>query len=324
MSSEQVLPDPGQDATDTDCPDDGEWLAAIAGEQPPDPEADPWYWPETSPSGEVSSEDSDPAAGLDAGGALDEALPCGALTMMAEDLAGEGDRYEGAGEDELVGAVALWDRVQAYATARKLGAAAAFLRVRPEPGCELADVGDLPAGRDEFAADELAQVLAESRDGADKLLEFSHALTVKLPGTLAALRAGTIRESKAWIMVCAARALDPEEARAAEQLVLGRPGRLTPGGLRAAIARAVMEVAPEKARKRREDAARDARVERWAEDSGNAALAGRELPPAGGEPPGPADDELLGGAGFFGVQGPRGADHDPRLGLPDRARAQRR
>jgi hypothetical protein len=41
-----------------------------------------------------------------------------------------------------------------------------------------------------------------------------------------------------------------------------------------------MQVAPEAARKRREDAARDARVERWAEDSGNAALAGRELPPA--------------------------------------------
>ena len=57
------------------------------------------------------------------------------------------------------------------------------------------------------------------------------------------------------------------------------PARLTPGGLRAAIARAVMEAAPDKARKRRETAARFARVERWAEDSGNAALAGRELPP---------------------------------------------
>ena len=62
--------------------------------------------------------------------------------------------------------------------------------------------------------------------------------------------------------------------------MLGRAGRLTPGGLRAAIARAVMEVAPAKARKRREQAARDARVQRWAEVSGNAALTGRELPPA--------------------------------------------
>ena len=67
--------------------------------------------------------------------------------------------------------------------------------------------------------------------------------------------------------------------RAAEAGVLDRAGRLTPGGLRAAIARAVMEAAPDKARKRRETAARFARVERWAEDSGNAALAGRELPP---------------------------------------------
>jgi hypothetical protein len=73
--------------------------------------------------------------------------------------------------------------------------------------------------------------------------------------------------------------LDPAEARAAERLVLDRAGRLTPGALRAAIARAVMEVAPKKARKRREVAAKFARVERWAEDSGNAALAGRELPP---------------------------------------------
>ena len=60
---------------------------------------------------------------------------------------------------------------------------------------------------------------------------------------------------------------------------MGRAGRLTPGGLRAALARAVMEVAPEKAKQRREKAAKTARVERWAEDSGNAALMGRELPP---------------------------------------------
>ena len=74
--------------------------------------------------------------------------------------------------------------------------------------------------------------------------------------------------------------LDPAEAAAAEAKVLGRAGRLTPPSLRAAIARAVMQVAPGKARARREQAARDARVERWAEDSGNAALMGRELPPA--------------------------------------------
>jgi hypothetical protein len=63
-------------------------------------------------------------------------------------------------------------------------------------------------------------------------------------------------------------------------MVLGRAGALTPPGLRAAITAAVMRVAPEKAKKRREHAAKKTRVERWAEGSGNAGLAGRELPPA--------------------------------------------
>ena len=111
------------------------------------------------------------------------------------------------------------------------------------------------------------------------MLDLARDLEVRLPGTKAAFRAGTLRHSKAQIIAWATAALDPGEARAAEDKVLGRAGRLTPGGLRSAIARAVMEVAPEKARKRREQAAKDARVQRWAEDSGNAALAGRELPP---------------------------------------------
>ena len=76
--------------------------------------------------------------------------------------------------------------------------------------------------------------------------------------------------------------LDPAEARAAEAMVLDRAGSLTPAGLRSAISRAVMQVNPEKARKRREHAAKQARVQRWAEPSGNAGLTGRELPPGGG------------------------------------------
>ena len=39
-------------------------------------------------------------------------------------------------------------------------------------------------------------------------------------------------------------------------------------------------VAPQKAKDRREQGAKNARVERWAEDSGNAGLALREAPPA--------------------------------------------
>jgi hypothetical protein len=138
----------------------------------------------------------------------------------------------------------------------------------------------MPEGWEEFAADEVRWALAGTRYEADAMLDLAHALEVKLPGTREAFRTGVLRWSKAEMIAQATRVLDPGEARAAEAMVLGRAGRLSPGGLRAAIVRAVIEVAPDKARKRREDAARDARVERWPEDSGNAALAGRELPPA--------------------------------------------
>ncbi len=137
----------------------------------------------------------------------------------------------------------------------------------------------MPENWDESITAEVAGVLAESRCAADAMLDLARDLEVKLPGTAAAFRDGILRQSKVAIIARATAVLDPAEARAAEELVLDRAGRLTPGGLRAAIARAVMEVAPKKAKKRREVAAKFARVERWAEDSGNAALAGRELPP---------------------------------------------
>ena len=154
------------------------------------------------------------------------------------------------------------------------------IRRRAAAGYPLAGPARMPQVWDEFAPVELAAVLAESRWLADQLLEVAEALEVKLPGTKAALRDGIITEAKAGIIARAVAVLNPEEARAAEALVLGRAGWLTPAGLAAAIARAMMQVAPEKAKKRREQAAKQARVERWAEGSGNAGLAGRELPPA--------------------------------------------
>ena len=74
--------------------------------------------------------------------------------------------------------------------------------------------------------------------------------------------------------------LDGEEPRRWRRRSWAGPGA-NPGRAAVRAARAVLEVAPGKARERRETAARFARVERWAEDSGNAALMGRELPPDG-------------------------------------------
>jgi len=221
-----------------------------------------------------------PAGGFASGLGLDT-MPGGLVLMsFAGDAAGADDTYPGASDDELIGAICAWDRVQSHAAARKHAATAELIRRRPAPGCGLEGPARMPTGWEEFTGDELAPALAQSAWAAAATLELSWDVAVKLPGTAAAFRAGVLQENKARIIAAATQLLTPQEARAAEALVLGRAGTLTPGGLRAAIARAVMAVAPDKARKRREDAARDARVERWAEDSGNAALVGRELPPA--------------------------------------------
>ena len=227
----------------------------------------------------LPGESSSPAAGFGPGMALDVLPGCPQLAVAA-DAAGEDGGFAGVSEGELVGVLCAWDRVEAHAAARKLAVAAELIRRNPRPGCEPEGPSRMPAAWDEFTADLVAYSLAESRSRAEVLLDLAQTLQTRLPGTRAALDDGTITRSKAEIIARATSLLDDAEARAAEQEVLDRAGRLTPGGLRAAIARAVMEVAPEKAKERRETAAKDARVERWTEDSGNAALMGCELPPA--------------------------------------------
>ena len=202
------------------------------------------------------------------------------LATFADEAAGEQDSFDGASDDEVLGILCAWDRVEAHAAARKCAAVAQLIRRRPASGYPPKGPAKMPAAWDEFTATELGTVLAQSRWAADNMLGLAHDLEVKLPGTKAAFLNGIITQEKAEIIAHAVAVLDPAEARATEALVLGRAGRLTPAGLRSAIGRAVIAVAPDKARERRIKAEPDARVERWAEESGNAALAGRELPPA--------------------------------------------
>jgi hypothetical protein len=211
-------------------------------------------------------ESCSPAAAFGPGMVFD-LLPGCAQLAVAADAAAEDDEFDGVPEGELVGIMSAWDRVEAHAAARKLAVIAELDRRNPAPEDA------------EFTADEIANALGESRWRAGELMGTAAHLDTHLPATRAALLDGTVSLGKARLIVTTTGLLDPDEARAAEAEVLHRAASLTPGGLRAAIARAVMEVAPDKARKRRETAANFARVERWAEDSGNAALAGRELPP---------------------------------------------
>jgi hypothetical protein len=225
-------------------------------------------------------EDSGPAAQFASGLLFDTMPGRPELAQFADAAAGANDAFDGASDDELLGALCAWERLESHMAARKHAAVAELIRRRPAKDCAAEGPARMPRAWDEFTAAELGAVLAASRHGADAMLNLAHDLEVKLPGTKAAFLDGIIGQDKAEIISSATAVLNAAEAQAAEDLVLGGAGRLTPGGLRSAIARAVIEVAPDKAKKRREQAAREARVERWAQASGNAALAGLELPPA--------------------------------------------
>jgi hypothetical protein len=213
-------------------------------------------------------ESCSPAAGFGPGMVLDVLPGCAGLAVAADAAAGEDGRFGGVSEAELVGVMCGWDRVEAHAHARKLAVVAELARRNP---------GELDQ---EFTADQVAYALGESRARADSLIGMAQALPARLPGTKAGLEDGTISRYKAEIIAGATVLLEDEEARAAEAEVLDRAARLTPAGLRAAIARAVIKAAPKKAKERRETAAKNARVERWLQDTGNATLMGCELPPA--------------------------------------------
>ena len=212
-------------------------------------------------------------------GQLLDTAPGGPVVFgQAEHAAGDDARFAAATDDELTGIICGLDRTEAAACALKHAAVAELIRRRPDPGCEPVLAG--PGSWEEFTEVELADALAETRCAADGMLQLARDLEVRLPGTRAAFRSGVLRLSKVEIIARATAHLDPDQARAAEARVLDRAGRLTPGGLASAIKRAAIEVAPDKAADRREKARRNARVQRWMEDSGNAALMGRELPPA--------------------------------------------
>jgi hypothetical protein len=222
---------------------------------------------------------SGPAGGFGSGECLDTAAGSAALHGFIEKAVRSG-RLAEASDDEIVGLICAADRAEASACSLKHAAVAELLRRRPAPGSAvLEDAGRMPEAYLDSAAAEVKWALAETRPVADGIASLAWDLAVKLPGTSALFRDGRLRQSKVQLIARQTAALDMDEARQAEQEVLGEAPGLSPGQLGNAIKRAVARVAPEKAKDRREHGAKNARVERWQEDSGNASLSVREASP---------------------------------------------
>jgi len=171
---------------------------------------------------------------------------------------------------ELCGVIAAYRRQASCDTAGELAAIAELDARRAGPG-----------GRPgEHVNDEIAPLLTLTGRSAADLTGLARDLA-RLPQTSALLAAGIIDPKRAELIAAHLAVLSDDDAAAVEAVIAPDAGDMTTGRLARALAHAVKAHDPQAAARRREKAQKDARVEVWAEPSGTAALAGRDLPPAG-------------------------------------------
>jgi hypothetical protein len=197
----------------------------------------------------------------------------GALTSQAvEDVRSLPD-------NELLGVISAARRQQTRAEYEELAAVAEFTRRRDQQYQASKARGDKPRQREgEFAAEELGMELNCSHYAAGKRMDLADGLASRLPCTFAGMADGTIDGYKAKIVYEYTRYLPDEQAAEADKTLAAAAPGLSPAELKQKAARLEYKLDPDGVRQRKEEAARKhRRVEARQEESGNAALAGREL-----------------------------------------------
>jgi outer membrane lipoprotein SlyB len=282
-------------ADDWDPPEPTDWdLAELADWEPEDPEAEPPDLAMLEPEASASEAERHKPAGAErgnteslkagpwdqprgnggwfvSGGVADDLFPGPRLAGFIADA-----KAIGLGrltDDELIGMMRAARRLASWSAAMELAAAGDLWRrrwIEERAGA---------TGAACHADDEIAAALTLTGRAADQVLSLAVALR-RLPLTSQALTAGTIDLPRAMVIADEVTGLGYEHAAAVEQAIIGAAAGQTTGQLRAATRRAVLAADPGAARKRKEQALQDARVERWDEHGGTAALAGRDLPPA--------------------------------------------
>src|SRR5262249_44974229 len=175
-------------------------------------------------------------------------------------------------DDELIGVMRAARRLASWAAAMELAAIGDLWRRRVAED----DAGD--TGAVCHANDEIAAALTLTGRGGDRMLGLAVALR-RLPLTSQALAAGDIDLPRVMVIADEVTGLDDEHVAAVDEAIAGSAPGQTTGQLRTTTRRAVMTADPSAARRRKEHAQQDARVERRDEHAGTAALAGRDLPP---------------------------------------------
>jgi hypothetical protein len=206
-------------------------------------------------------------------------------------VAGQDRRYAGRADAEVMLALGEWGALESWVCAQKIAATQEMIRRRPDRRAVAAGAaagagasggtGVLSAVWDRTLGEELALELSSSVYSGLALAELSYVLGSRLPLTAAALEDGVLDLGKVRLIAGETAVLTDEQAGAAEAEIAGQWDGLTWGELRDLVTAAVINADPEGARKRREEASKDARY-RFCLDRGalTATLAGYSLPPA--------------------------------------------
>ena len=131
----------------------------------------------------------------------------------------------------------------------------------------------------EFVADELSLDLRMSWRAAADRISYACDLAGRLPVTFAALGAGLIDPVHAKIIAEQTDILSAADAAQADPVLAAAAQAKTYGELRAAAAKLVLKLDPGSAERRKQARRKEAHVRPFREESGNAGMTAREMPP---------------------------------------------
>jgi hypothetical protein len=265
---QEPLPDPQPD----DPEPDGSCPAAQSGV--PEPEHD-LQGPQQGlfvclPAEELS------LAGFAQNGQADTMAPGGLLATVLHTVIGEdGCGLPGLSDDQLIGVLSGAKRMESYTAWVQLAALRELARRRPavEPG----DTGR--AGFSDFAGDELMAQFHLTREAATGQILYACAVADRLPRTFAALAAGRIHPFAVKIIEDETMFLSSDDVAKADEALADLAQSNSFARLRYAAHRLVLKLDPDYAKRRKDEARKYAHVSRFREDTGNAAISGREMPP---------------------------------------------
>jgi hypothetical protein len=181
-------------------------------------------------------------------------------------------------DDELIGALRAARRLANHAEYQQTVVIAEFAR-RRQAQFEEARAAGKPVGcrEGEFPGEELAIELVETGAYASARIDTATELVIRLPRTLAGMADGSIDLTRAMTIAAHTAALADADAAYADGVLAAAAPAKRPDQLAKKAATLEMKLAPEAVAARKRLARRDQRVEARREESGNAALSGREL-----------------------------------------------